>query len=280
MKAYPAVARIDSIGCSDVDRQHHSCRLPFGQGAIFMTDMSTAPTGTEFATAPVPHTNHALPVGAAGFALCSLALGLSTVGAISASGSSIILAGTFFYGGIVQLIAGFFALASGAAFAAAFLCSYGAFWLGYTAIEVYLAPHIVSSVLTSPASAGLSKSALAAQAGHTVATSLGVFLIGWLVVTLIFTTVSVRTNLVTALAFVLLDLTIILLMLAYLGASAAGVAQSGALRAAGYAEIILGLVAFYIVLAELLNETVGRKVLPLFPAANRKAPAPRAELAA
>jgi hypothetical protein len=236
---------------------------------IVMTDLSSSSAPQRSAIAPVPHTNRALAVGAAGFAWCSLALGLSTVGAISAAGSSIILAGTFFYGGIVQLVAGFFALASGAGFAAAFLCSYGAFWLGYTGIEVYVAPRIVSAVLTSPASAGLSKSALAAEAGHTVATSLGVFLIAWLVVTVLFTVVSVRTNAITALAFVLLDLTIVLLILAYLGASAAGVAQSGTLRAAGYAEILLGLVAFYVVLAELFNETVGREVLPLFPLARR-----------
>ena len=242
-----------------------------------MTDPSNSSAPDRPAVAPG---SHALAVGAAGFAWCSLALGLSTVGAISAAGSSIILAGTFFYGGIVQLIAGFFALASGAGFAAAFLCSYGAFWLGYTAIEVYVAPHIVASVLTSPASAGLSKAALAAAAGHTVATSLGVFLIAWLVVTVLFTVVSVRTNAITALAFLLLDLTIVLLILAYLGASPEGVASSGVLSAAGYAEILLGLVAFYLVLAELLNETVGRAVLPLFPLAKRPTPALRADFAA
>lgn len=224
---------------------------------------------TDLTNPPIPHSNHALAVGAAGFAWCSLALGLSTIGAVSAAGSSIILAGTFFYGGIVQLVAGFFALASGAGFAAAFLCSYGAFWLGYTGIEVYVAPHIVSSVLTSPASAGLSKSALAAEAGHTVASSLGVFLIAWLVVTVLFTVVSLRTNVITALAFVLLDLTIILLIAAYLGASAAGIAQAGALSAAGYVEIVLGLVAFYVVLAELFNATAGRETLPLFPLTKR-----------
>lgn len=236
-----------------------------------MTDLSTSPAGHAVAAAPVAHNNRALAVGAAGFAWCSLALGLSTVGAISAAGSSIILAGTLFYGGIVQLVAGFFALATGAGFAAAFLCSYGAFWLGYTMIEVYLAPKIVASVLSSPASAGLSKAALAAQAGHSVATALGVFLIAWLVVTLLYSVVSTRTNVLTATAFALLDLTIILLIVAYLGASPEGVAQSGALRAAGYAEIVLGLVAFYIVLAELFNEVAQRDVLPLFPLATGKA---------
>src|ERR1700728_5047018 len=89
---------------------------------------------------PAPRPGHALVVGAAGFAWCSLALGLSTVGVMNTAGSSVILSGTFFYGGIVQLVAGFFALATGATFAAAFLTAYGAFWLGYTAIQVYVDP--------------------------------------------------------------------------------------------------------------------------------------------
>ncbi|HEY0806524.1 MAG TPA: GPR1/FUN34/YaaH family transporter [Pseudonocardiaceae bacterium] len=227
-----------------------------------------------------PSIGHALPIGAAGFAWCSLALGMATIGVLSPAGSAIILPGTFFYGGIVQLVAGFFALASGASFAAAFLTAYGAFWIGYSAIEVYVAPHIVASVLSSPANAGLSKQAIAAQAGHTVAQSLGVFLIAWLVVTVIFTVVSLGTNVVTVTAFALLDLTIVLLLVAYLGASAAGAAQTGALHMAGYAEIILAAVAFYIVLAELANETMGRALFPLFPLTRNAPTGLRAELAA
>jgi succinate-acetate transporter protein len=235
-----------------------------------MTELS-APTlsapvnGNRSTPAPASRIGHALPVGAAGFAWCSLALGLATVGALSPAGAAIILPGTFFYGGIVQLLAGFFALAAGASFAAAFLTAYGAFWIGYSAIEVYVAPHIAASIVSSPANAGLSKQAVAALAGHTVVQSLGVFLVAWLVVTLIFTIVSLGTNVVTVTAFVLLDVTIIALLLAYFGASAAGAPQNGALHLAGYAEIILAAVAFYIVLAELANETMGRTVFPLFP---------------
>ena len=212
-----------------------------------------------------PRPGHALVIGAAGFAWCSLALGLSTVGAINAVGSSVILSGTFFYGGIVQLVAGFFALAAGATFAAAFLTAYGAFWLGYTAIQVYVAPHIVASVLASGAHTGASALALQAQAGHDVVQALGVFLIAWLVVTLIFTVASLGTNAVTLLAFGLLNVAIALLIAAYLGASAAGVPATAALHGAGWAEIVLAGVAFYIVLAELANETLQRPLFPLFP---------------
>jgi uncharacterized protein len=214
---------------------------------------------------------HALVIGAAGFAWCSLALGLSTVGLMNAAGSSMILSGTFFYGGIVQLIAGFFALAAGATFAAAFLTAYGAFWLGYTAIQVYVAPHIVASVLAGGPHTGAAALALQAQAGHDVAQSLGVFLIAWLVVTVIFTVASLGTNAATVLAFALLNLTIVLLMVAYLGASSAGAPVSGALHAAGWVEIVLAAAAFYIVLAELANETLRRPAFPLFPLARAAA---------
>jgi len=229
-----------------------------------MSVTSVAETGSSpVSTSPRP--GHALVIGAAGFAWCSLALGLSTTGAMNAAGSSMILSGTFFYGGIVQLVAGFFALASGATFAAAFLTAYGAFWLGYTAIQVYVVPHVVASVLTSGAHTGASALALQAQAGHDVVQALGVFLVAWLVVTLIFTVASLGTNAVTLLAFALLNLTIVLLIAAYLGASSAGVPVSGTLHAAGWAEIVLAGVAFYIVLAELANETLDRDVFPLFP---------------
>jgi hypothetical protein len=239
-----------------------------------LTVTSALPASGNGAPAQPPsRIGHALVVGAAGFAWCSLALGLATTGAMNSGGSSMILSGTFFYGGLVQLVAGFFALAAGATFVAAFLTAYGAFWLGYTAIQVYVAPHIVASVMAAGAGTGASAQALGAQAGHDVAQSLGMFLVAWLVVTVIFTVASLGTNVFTVLAFALLDLTIVLLMVAYLGASSAGAPATGALHAAGWVEILLAAVAFYIVLAELANETLRRAVFPLFPLARAASPA-------
>lgn len=235
---------------------------------LVLTVTTSLPAAGDAARAHSPsRIGHALVVGAAGFAWCSLALGLATTGAMNAGGSAMILSGTFFYGGLVQLIAGFFALAAGATFVAAFLTAYGAFWLGYTAIQVYVAPHIVASVMASGAATGASAKALGAQAGHDVAQALGMFLVAWLVVTVIFTVASLGTNVFTVIAFGLLDLTIVLLMVAYLGASSAGAPVQGALHAAGWVEIVLAAVAFYIVLAELANETLRRTVFPLFPLA-------------
>ncbi|MEV5528666.1 acetate uptake transporter [Streptomyces prunicolor] len=219
---------------------------------------------------PVPtvtttsHIGHATAVGAAGFAWCSLILGLHTAGIIDAADGTIILAGTFFYGGLVQLVAGFFALASGATFAAAFLTAYGAFWLGYTVIEFWAAPHIAGAAAAAAKAGGASAEASAAAGGHAVMQSLGLFLIGWLVVTLVFGIASLGTNAVIVSAFSLLTLTIVLLVTAYLGASSAGVPSDSVLHTAGYVEIVLAAVAFYLVLAELTNDIRGRAVLPLF----------------
>ncbi|WP_329348107.1 acetate uptake transporter [Streptomyces sp. NBC_01261] len=218
---------------------------------------------------PVPavttsHIGHATAVGAAGFAWCSLILGLHTAGIIDAADGTIVLAGTFFYGGIVQLVAGFFALASGASFAAAFLTAYGAFWLGYTVIEFWAAPHIAGAAAAAAKAGGASAEASAAAGGHAVMQSLGLFLIAWLVVTLVFAVASLGTNAVIVSAFALLTLTIVLLVTAYLGASSAGVPSDSVLHTAGYVEIALAAVAFYLVLAELTNDIRGRDVFPLF----------------
>jgi succinate-acetate transporter protein len=136
-----------------------------------------------------------------------------------------------------------------------------------------VAPHIVAAVLASGAHSGPAALALQAQAGHDVVQALGVFLIAWLVVTVIFTVASLGTNAVTVLAFGLLNLTIVLLIAAYLGASSVGAPVAGALHAAGWAEIVLAGVAFYIVLAELANETLQRQVFPLVPLRRAAQPA-------
>jgi uncharacterized protein len=119
--------------------------------------------------------------------------------------------------------------------------------------------------MAAGAGTGASKQALEARAGHSVSQALGMFLVAWLVVTLIFTVASLGTNRVTVLAFALLTVTIVLLMITYLGASSAGAPVTSALHAAGWVEIALAAVAFYIVLAELANETLGRVIFPLFP---------------
>ena len=81
-----------------------------------------------------------MPVGVAGFALTTFTLGLYSSGQFDAKGSVLVLALAAFYGGLVQLVAGFFALAKGDLFPTAFMTSYGAFWFSYVALVQFVVP--------------------------------------------------------------------------------------------------------------------------------------------
>ena len=81
-----------------------------------------------------------MPVGVAGFALTTFTLGLYTTGQFNAQGEVVVLALAAFYGGLTHFIAGFFALAKGELFAAAFMTSYGAFWFSFVALNLFDVP--------------------------------------------------------------------------------------------------------------------------------------------
>lgn len=180
---------------------------------------------------------NAVPVGVGGFALTTFTLGLYTSGQFDAQGSVLVLALAAFYGGLVQLIAGFFALAKGDLFPAAFMTSYGAFWFSYVALVLFVVP----------------RAGTAAQQATTI------FLIMWTVITLIFTVATLGTNWTVLWTFIVFDITLILACIGSAGPYA------NVTKAAGYGEMVLAAMAWYIVGAEIANTTIGRDIFPLFP---------------
>ncbi|MGH3194550.1 MAG: acetate uptake transporter [Streptosporangiaceae bacterium] len=181
-----------------------------------------------------------VPVGVAGFALTTFTLGLYTSGQFNPAGGVLVLALAFFYGGLVQMIAGFFALAKGELFPAAFMTTYGAFWFSYVALLEFVLP----------------------RAGTGAAQAVTIFLIMWTIITLIFTVATLGTNWVVLSAFVVFDIAIILLCIGAAGAF------TGVTKAGGYGEMVLAAIAWYIVMAEIANATIGRDLFPLFPFKN------------
>lgn len=178
-----------------------------------------------------------VPVGVAGFALTTFTLGLYTTGQFHMQGEVLVFALAAFYGGLTQFIAGFFALAKGELFAAAFMTTYGAFWLSFVALNLYVVPH--------------------AGAAGTQAEL--VFLVMWTIITLIFTLATLGTNLMVLVTFLAFDVAIILLDVGV------GIGNMSVVKAGGYAELVLGALAWYVVMAEIVNDTVGRSIFPLFP---------------
>lgn len=202
------------------------------------------------AAAPAPHPArlsiiaNPVPVGVGGFALTTFTLGMYTSGQFHAGGEVLVLALAVFYGGLVQLIAGFFALAKGELFPAAFMTSYGAFWLSYVALVEFVVP----------------------RAGAAAGQAVAIFLIMWTIITLIFTVATLGTNWFVFFTFIVFDIAIILADIGASGqTSGANATYADITKAAGYAEMVLAAMAWYIVMAEIVNDTLKRQVFPLFP---------------
>jgi uncharacterized protein len=119
-----------------------------------------------------PFISNAVPVGVGGFAVTTFTLGLYTSGILDPQGAVLVIALAAFYGGLTQFIVGFFALARGGLFPAAFKTSYGAFWLSYDALLLWVVPH----------------------AGAAAGQAVFIFPIMWIVITVIFTIASLGTN--------------------------------------------------------------------------------------
>jgi succinate-acetate transporter protein len=183
-----------------------------------------------------------VPVGVGGFALTTFTLGLYTSGQFNPKGTVLVLALAAFYGGATQFIAGWFALAKGELFGAAFMTSYGAFWFSYVALVLYVVPH----------------------AGTGAHQAITIFLIMWTVITLIFTLATLGTSWLVLATFIVFD---VALIVEFIGnAQLTGLAMANSTtKAGGYVEMVLAAMAWYIVMAEVVNETVGRAIFPLFP---------------
>jgi uncharacterized protein len=169
-------------------------------------------------------------VGLMGFALTTMATGLHNVGYWGA-GPTLALA--IAYGGTAQFIAGIVDLRKGSIFGGSAFMSYGAFWWSLFML-LYVQP----------------KTGI--PAGHSE--ELGFFLM-WTLFTFAFCIAVLRVGKYLAVLFWLLLLAFILLDLVVVGKIPAPVA--------GWEILIVGLLAFYIAMATLVNTVHGRKVMPL-----------------
>ena len=169
-------------------------------------------------------------VGLMGFALTTMATGLHNVGYWGA-GPTLALA--IAYGGTAQFIAGIVDLRKGSIFGGSAFMSYGAFWWSLFML-LYVQPKT------------------GVPAGHPE--ELGFFLM-WTLFTFAFCIAVLRVGKYLAVLFWLLLLAFILLDLVVVGKVPATVA--------GWEILIVGLLAFYIAMATLVNTVHGKKVMPL-----------------
>jgi len=170
------------------------------------------------------------PLGLSAFALTTFVLSLINLRTRDVTQPQIVVGLAFGYGGLVQLLAGMWEMASGNTFAATALSSYGGFWISWAMIE-------------SPWSGIVS-----AYAGDAAALNdaLGFYLMGWFIFTFILLLCTMRSTVAFFSLFFTLDLAFLFLALGHLlhtGANAT--ANLGCQKAGGVFGLLAAFLAWY-----------------------------------
>lgn len=177
------------------------------------------------------------PLGLMGFGMTTVLLNIHNAGYYPMD--AMILSMGIFYGGIAQVIAGIMEWKKGNTFGTTAFTSYGLFWL--TLVGIILMPRF-----------GENYAALAP-----VTLSFAAYLFMWGIFTLYMFVGTLKGT--RALQVVFLALAILFFLLAagnYLG-------SASILRIAGFEGIFTGLAAIYTAMGQVLNESYGRKIIPL-----------------
>lgn len=175
------------------------------------------------------------PLGLMGFGITTVLLNLHNAG-LYALGPMILSMGIF-YGGLAQIFAGLMEYKKGNTFGTTAFTSYGLFWISLAFMNIF--PNI--EFWPSP----------------TTPLAFGSYLLMWGIFTFLMFFATLKIN--RALQTVFLTLTILFFMLAignYTGISII-------ITIAGYEGILCGSSAIYLAIAEILNETYGKTILPI-----------------
>jgi succinate-acetate transporter protein len=183
------------------------------------------------------------PLGLAAFALTTFMLAGHGASFIP---DAIWIGPALFYGGIVQLLAGMWEFRNRNVFGATAFSTYGGFWLALGSVIVL---------------ADVSKTFAAAFTGANLTNALAWFFFAFAVFNTYMLLWSMRVSLAVFGVFLTLEITEILLVIAYFNLSHGGTA--GWLHIAGWAGIVTAGVAWYTSAAGVVNGMVPGTVLPV-----------------
>ncbi|EIE78321.1 hypothetical protein G6F46_008694 [Rhizopus delemar] len=183
------------------------------------------------------------PLGLCGFALTTFVLSLHNAGAglPATSPHGVVTGLAFFYGGLVQLLAGMWEFKTGNTFGATAFSSYGGFWLSFGLIFVPGA-NITGSYNGNTA---------------ILEKSLGYYLLGWTIFTGIMLIASHRSSVGLVSLFFFLFITFIMLTAGKLNNSINCQIAGGALG------VVTAFIAWYNALSGLLTKDSSHFILPI-----------------
>lgn len=174
-------------------------------------------------------------MGLSAFAMTTTALALFVLGILPPGGAAVVVPLALAYGGIIQVIVGWWEGKAGSTFGFVAFSSYGAFWLYFAFLKIFSAVGIISVDLLSQ----------------------GAVLVLWGFFTLYMWVASLKLNLVTSLIF-------LLLWIAFVVLGVGDITGIKAIQTAGGAVAFLTAVAaWYGALAVVINDTFGKALLPL-----------------
>ena len=182
--------------------------------------------------------------GLGSFIVGSVALGLSLVGVVPAgvlgAPLAIILSAT----ALGLLMATIWCAALGQSAVAAVFGIFGTFWLSYAVLVLALDHNWFAIAPTA------------------ILDTVKLFLVSWLIAIVMLTLATLRLPSAFSILFGLVDLALLLLLLGYANASAAGVPSSGLIKTAGYVVLIFAALGVYL-FAGAASVGTGGNPLPL-----------------
>ena len=188
------------------------------------------------------------PLGLAAFALTTFIFSLVNAGIIAQGANpsqqiiNLYLPLALVYGGLAQLIAGLFEFRNKNTFGLTGFVSYGAFWIGLATMNIFARQFDIAPAQLAQAQ--------------------GWFFLGWAIFTAIMLVAAFGLNAGLIVTFVLLLATLVLLAI---GDLLGGPEEAGGLwiNLGGYVGIATAIAAWYVAAADVINDTLGRTVLPV-----------------
>jgi len=173
-------------------------------------------------------------LGLAGFALTTFMLSLVNTGLVTGSSLAIVVSLAVAYGGLGQIIAGWWDFKNGNTFGGVAFTSYGLFWWSYAAFVILFQGK---------------------DAGNEVAW----YLLIWGVFTFYMWIATLKGARPVMVVFLLLWITFLLLALGKFGNAGEG---TGLTQIGGYVGLLTAIAAFYASARAIINEAFGRELLP------------------
>ena len=192
------------------------------------------------------------PLGLSAFAATTLVFSLVNAGVIQQGAdpgqqiTNLFLPMALFYGGLAQLIAGILEFRTGNTFAVTGFGSFGAFWIALATMNLMARQGVIAETRLAEAQ--------------------GWFFLAFAIFTFIMLLATFGLNVGLLATFALLFATLVLLTIGDLnGGPEAGGTALLFVRLGGYVGLVTALAAFYVAAADVINDTMGRQVLPLGP---------------